>query len=149
MFQPNIKLIKTCELSMTPKLIIFSLAFMPIVLTFNTSPIRSHFRPLVFGSFIRQKANSAALGVLESHSHARIGGVRAPRRRSTKLHIVDPSSVSDIDPVVVSGAFWATLRSKIISSIIGNLIGGVVIAVGGGLVGSAVVSCLWGGGERG
>lgn len=38
---------------------------------------------------------------------------------------------SDVDPLVVSGAFWATVRAKVLSAIIGNIIGGIFVTVAG------------------
>ena len=71
-------------------------------------------------------------------------GLSSSHPRSFCLHAVDPNGLSfdpnQLDPVVVSGAFWSTIRTKIISSIIGNLIGGFVLAVGGGVVGAAIAN---------
>jgi hypothetical protein len=38
---------------------------------------------------------------------------------------------SDVDPLVVTGAFWATVRAKVLSAIIGNIIGGIFVTVAG------------------
>ncbi len=48
-----------------------------------------------------------------------------------ELRAVDPTQV--VDPVVVSGAFWATLRAKLLGALIANVVAGTVIAGAGSL----------------
>ena len=85
--------------------------------------VRSGCAPLAFrsGGCVHQSANPS------QPQHARL---------SSSALLLSPSEIADtgIDPVVVGASFMSTVRGKIVSAIIGNILGGLFFATVGGAV---------------
>ena len=103
-------------------------------------------RALLFTSYLLLTSCPLASGFLLSPPrtfHTPSSPPRSPpRRRQAPRLLLQPSSSRrfneplfaappDIDTVVVSAAFWSSLRSKVVSALIGNLLAGAVVAAGG------------------